>query len=81
MSLILRKMELAESIKNMSVNYQVEKIYGISGLGDTLNQFHHLLVPVRFYGKPDQELIMSDYISLPVMQEVFFELVRESRLK
>ncbi len=25
----------------------------------------------RFYGKPDNELVMRDYIKLPVMQEVF----------
>jgi hypothetical protein len=29
----------------------------------------------RFYGKPDIELVMDDYIKLPVMQEVFFELM------
>ena len=29
----------------------------------------------RFYGKPDIELIMADYIKLPTMQEVFFELL------
>ena len=29
----------------------------------------------RFYGKPDIELVMDDYIKLPVMQEVFFELI------
>ena len=28
-----------------------------------------------FYGKPDVELVMSDYIVLPTMQEVFFELI------
>jgi len=29
----------------------------------------------RFYGKPDIELIMDNYIKLPTMQEVFFELL------
>ena len=29
----------------------------------------------RFYGKPDIELLMKDYITLPVMEEVFFELL------
>jgi hypothetical protein len=29
----------------------------------------------RFYGKPDIGLIMADYIKLPTMQEVFFELL------
>jgi hypothetical protein len=60
---------------NMSVNYQVAKIYGISSRGDTVRPVSSLTGLTRFYGKPDQELVMSDYISLPVMQEVFFELV------
>ena len=29
----------------------------------------------RFYGKPDIELVMDNYVKLPVMQEVFFELI------
>jgi hypothetical protein len=29
----------------------------------------------RFYGKPDIELFLADYINLPVMQEVFYELL------
>ena len=64
-----------EYISNWSVNNQVRKIYGTSSIGGPS-------IPVipqpkikRFYGKPDQELIMKDYITLPVMQEVFFELV------
>jgi hypothetical protein len=68
-------------VSDMSVNYQVEKIYGITNLGDTIKPSLSLPGPVRFYGKPDQELIMSDYISLPVMQEVFFELVPGVQVK
>ncbi len=29
----------------------------------------------RFYGKPDIELVMENFIKLPTMQEVFFELL------
>jgi hypothetical protein len=35
----------------------------------------------RFYGKPDIELILSDYVSLPVMSEVIFELLPGVSLK
>lgn len=69
------KMKLPEEVVNWSVNYQVEKIYGISCVGDTIKSIISRSRRVRFYGKPDQELVMSDYISLPVMQEVFFELI------
>ena len=46
-----------------------------------LNPAIHRLKPLRFYGKPDIEIIMADYIKLPVMQEVFFELLPGVSLK
>jgi hypothetical protein len=67
--------EMKPYISDMTVNYQVRKIYGIS---DSKSQSVGEVMPVpakRFYGKPDVELFMDDYIKLPVMQEVFFELV------
>ena len=70
-----------EYISGWSVNHQVRKIYGTSSIGDTLRH----LIPIprnrRFYGKPDAELKMKDYIALPVMQEVFFELLAGVSLK
>ncbi len=68
-------------ISKWSVNYQVSKIYGVSSLGSPLNQIVQPLKPVRFYGKPDIELIMADYIKLPVMEEVFFELLPNVSLR
>jgi hypothetical protein len=62
-------------IQKWSINYQVQKIYGSAFLGESLNQGLPPLKPRRFYGKPDLGLIMDDYIKLPVMQEVFFELI------
>jgi len=59
----------------MSVNYQIGKIYGISGAEITEIPENKASSPKRFYGKPDIELNMDDYIKLPVMQEVFFELL------
>jgi hypothetical protein len=68
-------------ISKWSVNYQVRTIYGISGHGGPLNPIFPSLKPIRFYGKPDIELIMADYLSLPVMEEVFFELLPHVYLK
>jgi hypothetical protein len=62
-------------ISNWSVNNQVRKIYGTSFAGEPYAPVIQQPKIVRFYGKPDQELIMKDYITLPVMQEVFFELL------
>ncbi|MFA5818931.1 MAG: hypothetical protein WC854_06595, partial [Bacteroidales bacterium] len=62
-------------ISKWSVNFQVMKIYGSSSIGDPVTPVIPQLKPKRFYGKPDVELIMADYIKLPVMQEVFFELI------
>ena len=68
-------------ITNWSVNYQVSRIYESSATGDPLREIRPLPEPVRFYGKPDQELVMDDYIKLPVMDEVFFELIVGAYLK
>jgi hypothetical protein len=73
--------KIPDEILSMSVNYQVDKIYGISNFDDTINPGNSLTKPSRFYGKPDQELLLSDYISLPEMQEVFFELVPGVQVK
>jgi hypothetical protein len=67
--------EIPKYISNRSINYQVRKIYGSTSLGNTLKPVRSLPAIKRFYGKPDLELIMDDYIKLPVMQEVFFELM------
>jgi hypothetical protein len=64
-----------------SVNHQVRKIYGTSSVGDPLKQSISVFRTRRFYGKPDKELNLKDYIKLPVMQEVFFELLPGVSLK
>lgn len=69
------KKPIPSYILKWSVNYQVRKIYGSSSIGDTVPFVVPKLKSRRFYGKPDIELIMADYIKLPVMQEVFFELM------
>ena len=64
-----------------SVNYQVGRIYNTISSGEALKQDIMAADPLRFYGKPDNILIMDNYIKLPVMQEVFFELVPGVSLK
>jgi hypothetical protein len=73
--------EVPGYISNFSVNHQVNKIYGTSYVGEPTPQYFPKALIKRFYGKPDQELIMKDYITLPVMQEVFFELLSGVLLK
>ena len=69
------RISFTDDIIKWSINYQVNKIYGISSIDDSIKSDEILPKQIRFYGKPDQSLIMSDYINLPVMQEVFFELI------
>jgi hypothetical protein len=62
-------------ISDIIVNYQVSKIYGSSSKGEASLNSGPAIIAKRFYGKPDIELRMDDYIKLPVMEEVFFELL------
>lgn len=68
-------------INHIGINYQINKIYGISNVGEPMNRPANLTQQKRFYGKPDIELRMDDYIKLPVMEEVFFELIPGALLK
>jgi hypothetical protein len=65
----------------LSTNYQVNRIYGITSLGAQIAPLSVSLTRHRFYGKPDIGLKMADYIKLPVMQEVFFELLHGVQMK
>lgn len=62
-------------ISKWSVNYQVSKIFELSYFGEPYFEPDVISNKIRFYGKPDLELVMDDYIKLPVMEEVFFELL------
>jgi len=73
--------QLPPYVSTLSVNYQVRKIYELTSVGDPVNRSIPQIQAKRFYGKPDVELVMSDYIKLPVMQEVFFELMPGVALK
>lgn len=58
----------------MSINSQVMRIYDIPDT-DTLPGFIDTSALKHFYGSAGQHLLLSDYIPLPNMEEVFFELV------
>ncbi len=66
--------EADSSVLRMSINSQVMRIYNITetdtlalpGVDESIG---------HFYGKPGFHLLMSDFIALPNMEEVFFELV------
>jgi hypothetical protein len=73
--------QIPPHISEWSVNYQVSKIYKVPTLEGPMDPVFLPLKPIRFYGKPDFELIMADYISLPVMEEVFFEILPHVSLK
>jgi len=72
---------IPEYLLKEGANYQVNQIYGISNTSDPISESILYTVPERFYGKPDIELKMDDYILLPLMEEVFFELTPGVQLK
>jgi hypothetical protein len=66
---------LPQDVSKLGINYQVMKIYKSDEIAEKSAPVVFTGGSQRFYGKPDIELIMDDYIKLPVMQEVFFELI------
>jgi hypothetical protein len=73
--------QIAPLISKMSVNHQVRTIFGIRSDGAPMAPKDTAFTLQRFYGRPDIELILSDYVSLPVMSEVIFELLPGVSLK
>lgn len=62
------------SVLSMSINSQVMRIYNIRER-DTLGSSKFNESNGNFYGRSGFHLLMSDFIALPNMEEVFFELV------
>jgi hypothetical protein len=58
----------------MSINSQVMRIYDIPDT-DTLPPYSDSSGSEHFYGSIGQHLLLSEYIPLPNMEEIFFELV------
>jgi hypothetical protein len=63
------------SVVRQGIGYQVRKIFGLSSAGVKVDTLKPGGRAKKFYGKPDFELVMSDFVTLDSMQEVFFELV------
>ncbi len=63
-------------LDKLAARYQVRKIYGITDSRIIDTAVREEAHGWRFYGIPDQELLLDDYISLSSMREIFFELVR-----
>lgn len=66
---------LAKLFSLLSFNYQAAKIYETDYRKDPPAGDAGLLRGRRFYGIPEMEVFLADYISLPQMQEVFTELL------
>ena len=66
---------LAKLFSRLSFNYQAAKIYETDYRKDLPSGDAGLLKGRRFYGIPEMEVFLADYISLPQMQEVFTELL------
>jgi len=64
-----------EYVSALKVNYQVNRIYETQTALPPLVPQLPGKPPKSFYGIPDFTLDLDDYIRLPVMQEVFYELV------
>ncbi len=66
---------LSSLIRKLILNHRVRKVYKSFEPPAAREQELLSVFSKSFYGKPDVEILMSDYISLPTMQEVFFELI------
>jgi hypothetical protein len=72
---LIAGIEIPGYLSKMSINYQLNEIYGLSSAIEIPVKTEILPVLKSFYGKPDVRLILDDYIKLPLMEEVFFELL------
>lgn len=64
-----------EIFESLSFNHQANRIYGITYKKEKEERESGNNLIRRFYGIPEMEIILDDYIKLPDMTEVFFELV------
>jgi hypothetical protein len=66
--------EADASVLRMSINSQVMRVFNIRET-DTLKTSEAAKGTGHFYGTSGYHLLLSDYIALPNMEEIFFELV------
>ncbi len=67
--------QISSKVLKLGINFQVSKIYRSKETVEKTQPVYFIWADKNFYGKPDIKLVMDDYIKLPVMQEVFFELM------
>ncbi|MFZ2286526.1 MAG: hypothetical protein WAV93_06025 [Bacteroidales bacterium] len=67
---------IMSELDKLATRFQVRKIYGIPDSRESDTTKNDREQGWRFYGVPDQEIRLDDYISLSSMKEIFFELVR-----
>jgi hypothetical protein len=65
-----------DEAEQLTVRYQVRKIYGITDTASVSAALPVRRPPFRLYGRADQEVILDDYIALSSIREIFFELVK-----
>jgi hypothetical protein len=75
------KLTIPSYVSKWSINRQVQAIYGTAASLNMAGSSFHVPSARRFYGKPDIEMRMADYINLPLMEEVFFELLPNVSLR
>lgn len=66
--------ELLDYASRLGVSYQANEIYGLDYGGPSAITTSDSIA-YRFYGRPEVEVYLDDYIDLPTMEEVFHELV------
>jgi hypothetical protein len=66
---------LPQEFSKPGINYRVMKIFNSDEIVTPKESMVFTSGLKRFYGKPDLEVLMSNYVALPTMQEVFFELL------
>lgn len=70
--------QTVEYIEKLMVNLQIEDAFGNHQLsGGDLKQYDLS----NIYGEPDESVLLEDYIKLPAIEELFFELVKSVLIK
>src|SRR4030042_1165719 len=70
--------KVIDYIERLMINLQVEDAFGNYPVQESdMNQYY---LP-NIYGKPDESILLKDYIKLPAVEELFFELVKSVLIK
>ncbi|UCH14214.1 MAG: hypothetical protein JSV22_14085 [Bacteroidales bacterium] len=69
----LLKHEFKEYMVQNMINYQVTKAYNPDNILYDDTSYNK---PGDFYGEPDEQILISDFVKLPVMEEVLIELLK-----